>query len=99
MVVDSIASRANAVFVGYSATDFERRSPVGDIGEQAVNLCCHDYLLAVTDPPIEDKYSKKEEGEYAVKTAACLCISIGESFNRFCYKLVAGMITPDRAKD
>ncbi|MGH9544320.1 MAG: dual OB domain-containing protein [Terriglobales bacterium] len=53
-----------------------------------------NYLLAVTDPPIEDKFSKKEEGEYAVKTEARLCISIGESFNGFCYKLVAGMITP-----
>ena len=59
----------------------------------------HDYLLAVTDPPIEDEYNKKEEGEYKVTTPARLCISIGESFNGFCYKLVAGMITPDRAKD
>jgi hypothetical protein len=54
----------------------------------------HDYLLAVTDPPIEDKYRLKEEGEYKVTTPTRLCISIGEAFNGFCYKLVAGMITP-----
>jgi hypothetical protein len=58
----------------------------------------HEYILAVTDPPIEDKYRKKEVGSYAVRTPTRLCISIGESFNGFCYKLVAGMITPDRAR-
>jgi len=58
----------------------------------------HDYLLAVTDPPIEDKYRKREEGNYRIKTAR-LCISIGEAYKGFCYKLVAAMITPDRAGD
>jgi hypothetical protein len=53
----------------------------------------HEYLLAITDPPIEDKYRVKEEGEYKVATPTRLCISIGEAFNGFCYKLVAGMIT------
>jgi putative nucleic acid modification protein with dual OB domain len=56
------------------------------------------YLLAVTDPPVEDKYRLKEVGEYAIKTPTRLCISIGEAYKGFCYKLVAGLITPDRAR-
>jgi hypothetical protein len=57
----------------------------------------HEYLLAVTDPPIEQKYGEKDVGTYPVRTAARLCISIGEPFNGLCSKLVAGMITPSRA--
>lgn len=60
-------------------------------------LTGHDYVLAVTDLPIEDAYGKKDEGEYPVG-AARLCISIGEPYHGFCYKLVAAMITPDRAQ-
>jgi hypothetical protein len=56
-----------------------------------------DYLLAVTDPPVEDKYRLKDVGEYKIKAPTRLCISIGEAYKGFCYKLVAGMITPSRA--
>jgi len=58
----------------------------------------HDYLLAVTDPPVEDKYRQKDVGEYNIKAPTRLCISIGEAYKGFCYKLIAGMITPDRAR-
>lgn len=57
----------------------------------------YEYVLAVTDPPVEDEYVKKDEGDYPVGVAR-LCISVGEAFKGFCYKLVAGMITPDRAR-
>jgi hypothetical protein len=57
----------------------------------------HVYVLAVTDLPIEDEYCRKEEGDYPIDVAR-LCISVGESYHGFCYKLVAAMITPDRVR-
>jgi hypothetical protein len=57
-----------------------------------------DYVLAVTDLPVEDDYVKKDEGHYPIAVAR-LCISIGEPYHGFCYKLVAAMITPDRARN
>jgi hypothetical protein len=49
------------------------------------------YLLVVTDPVIEREYLARENGEYDVGVAR-LCISIGEPYQGYCYKLVAGII-------
>lgn len=55
------------------------------------NQC--QYKLTVTDPNIEAIYLKKQEGEYTLDAnAVYLCISIGEPFHGFCYKLVATII-------
>lgn len=51
------------------------------------------YCLVVTDPMIEREYLARENGEYAVGLAR-LCISIGEQYQGYCYKLVAGIIRP-----
>jgi len=52
-----------------------------------------NYSLIVTDPSVEKKYGGKEEGEYRFdKGDIYLCISIGEPFGGYCYKLVAGVI-------
>jgi hypothetical protein len=51
------------------------------------------YILAVTDPIVETKYLQGADGEYAIGRSR-LCISIGEPFQGYCYKLVAGIITP-----
>jgi hypothetical protein len=56
----------------------------------------HEYLLAVTDLPVEDQYAKKDEGDYPIQGAR-LCISIGEPYHGYCYKLIAAVITQDRA--
>jgi microcompartment protein CcmK/EutM len=53
-----------------------------------------DYLWAVTDPVITDKYIRGKEGRFCIKDAL-LCISLGEPFNGNAYKLVATVITPD----
>lgn len=56
----------------------------------------HEYKLAVTDPKIEKTYLKKANGTYKIKAdRAYLCISIGEPYDGFCYKLIASIITPN----
>ncbi|HET8925276.1 MAG TPA: hypothetical protein VFN26_20000 [Candidatus Acidoferrum sp.] len=52
-----------------------------------------NYALTVTDPVAAPSYLAQGEGEYPVG-AARLCISIGEPYDGYCYKLVAGIITP-----
>jgi hypothetical protein len=51
------------------------------------------YFLVVTDPVVEREYLARNNGEYAVGVAR-LCISIGEPYQGYCYKLVAGIIRP-----
>lgn len=48
------------------------------------------YILAITDPGIEREYLAKNDGEYQFG-AALLCISLGEPFNGFAYKLIAAI--------
>lgn len=50
------------------------------------------YCLGVTDPTIEYHFRRKGEGRYTYPSRAAACISIGEPFNTFCYKLVASII-------
>jgi hypothetical protein len=51
------------------------------------------YLLAVTDPDIERLYILKDVGQYPLAVQDLyLTISLGEPFNGFCYKLIAGII-------
>lgn len=52
-----------------------------------------EYDLAVTDVRVDDIYRKRGLGEYdACEFEVYLCVSLGESFNEYCYKLVAGVI-------
>jgi hypothetical protein len=51
------------------------------------------YILSITDPVIEREYLKKADGEYDAGPAT-LCISLGDSFQGYAYKLIAGVIFP-----
>jgi len=51
------------------------------------------YALGVTDPVIAASYLGRAEGDYVVGRAK-LCISLGEPYDGYCYKLVAGVMTP-----
>ena len=50
------------------------------------------YRLGVTDPVVEAHCFTRPEGLHTYKKRAVACISIGEPFNGFCYKLVASII-------
>lgn len=52
------------------------------------------YRLSITDPAIETRYLLKPEGTYPVDSASTyLCISLGERYNGYCYKIVAAIIS------
>ena len=50
------------------------------------------YNLVITDPRIEQSYRRKPLGDYLLQQQAYLCISLGEPFKGYCYKLVAAVI-------
>ena len=53
------------------------------------------YSLLVTDPEAEKAYLGGADGNFPVDDAI-LCISLGEIFKGFAFKLVATIFTPDR---
>ena len=50
-----------------------------------------EYWLVITDP-LEEAYKKKPAGDYKISGEVFLCVSLGEPFDGWCYKLVAGVI-------
>ena len=60
-------------------------------------LAGKNYLLQVTDPVVEETYLTKKDGTYPIEKAI-LCISLSEVWNKFAFKLVATILTPDLMK-
>jgi hypothetical protein len=59
-------------------------------------LCEELYCLVATDPLLESEYLAKDDGEHPVDDAL-LCVSLGEIFHGFAYKLAAAVLTPSVA--
>lgn len=55
-----------------------------------VNFTKTIICLAVTDPVIERQYLLGQDGEFDVGSAI-LCISLGEPYGEYAYKLIAGV--------
>lgn len=53
------------------------------------------YDIGLTDAAMEEKYLKGKNGTFPIDKAI-LCISLGEPFKGYVYKLGAALITPDR---
>lgn len=51
------------------------------------------YMLSITDPVIEREYLKRADGEYDAGPAT-LCISLGDIWQGYAYKLIAGVFFP-----
>jgi hypothetical protein len=59
----------------------------------SLNGC--QYNIGLTDPKITRHYLRGNDGTFSIADAL-LCISLGEQFNDYVYKLAAALITPDR---
>ena len=62
----------------------------------AFSFAGHSYRHAITDPVIESEYLVRENGSYDV-FPVILCISLGELYEGYAYKLIATVITENRA--
>lgn len=51
-----------------------------------------DYALWVTDPTVERRYLRQDDGSYEITEKCYLTISLGEPWNDWCYKLVAAVL-------
>lgn len=59
----------------------------------------NQYRLVVTDPEIERFFQTKGCGDYPSReTPAFLCVSLGEPYRGYCYKLVASIFVPNLAR-
>ena len=50
------------------------------------------YLLPVTDEIVENAFMPRDFGSYPIPGTIYACISLGEPYEGFCYKLVAGVM-------
>lgn len=50
------------------------------------------YILSITDPVVEREYLRRPDGKY-VAGPATLCISLGDSWQGYAYKLIAGVFS------
>ncbi|MGH8162001.1 MAG: dual OB domain-containing protein [Gammaproteobacteria bacterium] len=55
------------------------------------------FKVVVSDPWVEERYRAQPEGDYDIGMAM-LCVSLGELFKGFAYRLAAAVITPDRCE-
>ncbi len=55
----------------------------------------HQYALWVTDPDIERAYLKRKDGNFNLGECF-LTISLGEPYDSYCYKLIAGVMEKPR---
>lgn len=53
--------------------------------------------MDVTDPAIERNYLAQADGQYEV-TKPVLCVSLGDPYQDYFYKLVAGVLYAERFK-
>ena len=59
--------------------------------------CGDNYALVVTDPKIKDYYIRREFGEYSIGECYVTVSLAAEPWSRAYYKLIAAIITPERA--
>lgn len=60
-------------------------------------LCGQRYCFVVTDPQVERDYLGGKDREFKLDDAL-LCVSLGEPYHGYAYKLAGAVITPKRSR-
>ena len=98
-VPDTVAAAASlylirvpslVLVVGAKSTDYPKRIVRGEFTYGRWTYC-----LAVTDPQIEAAYLARPDGRYTLQ-APVLCVSLGDPFQGFFYKLIAAVLHDGR---
>jgi len=76
--------------VGAKSTDYPKRIVRGEFTHGR-----WPYSLAVTDPQVEAAYLAQSDGRYTLH-APLLCVSLGDAFQGFFYKLIAAVLYDER---
>lgn len=76
--------------VGAKSTDYPKRIVRGEFTYGRLLYC-----LAVTDPQVEAAYLAQPDGRYTLH-APVLCVSLGDPFQGFFYKLIAAVLYDGR---
>ncbi len=82
------------LLVGRKAPEYpdSKRAVRGEFSYQGFT-----YRMDVTDPIIERKYLKLVDGQYDIANSV-LCVSLGDSYQGYFYKLVAGVLYSERCQ-
>lgn len=78
------------ILVGPKSEQYPKRIVRGKFSYKDVS-----YKMSITDPTIERTFLEREDGRYLIQNPR-LCISLGDPFQGYFYKLIAAVIFEDR---
>lgn len=78
------------ILVGPKSEQFPKRIIRGQFKYRGI-----PYRMAITDPTIERDFLRGEDGNYTIQNPY-LCISLGDPYNGYFYKLIAAVLFEDR---
>ena len=85
-----VAVESLEVLVGSKSDQYPKRIVRGEFTYQGV-----PYRMSVTDPAIERHFLERGDGSYTIQRPY-LCISLGDPFQGYLYKLIASVLFEDR---
>ena len=78
------------ILVGPKSAEYPKRIVRGEFQYNQ-----HQYRMSITDPVIESQYLAEKDGCYTVSRST-LCVSLGDAFQGFYYKLIAAVLYEGR---
>jgi hypothetical protein len=78
------------IIVGSKSSEYPKRIVRGEFQYQ-----CQKYKMAVTDPVIESQYLAGNDGRHVIDRPV-LCVSLGDPYQGFYYKLIAAVLYQGR---
>ena len=78
------------VIVGPKSPSYPKRVVRGEFEYRGIS-----YRMAITDPVIERQFLNSNDGQYTIEKTR-LCISLGDPYQGFFYKLIAAVLFEER---